>query len=275
MGTSKSLFIGALASTLFSGVAFSADYIPPPIVDFEPEFELEIGGNLYLRGYVGFTNQEVDELDPSRLGTAAVIDILHAQFEAGGLVGGAVGYQVNEWFRADISAEYRMRTAFDGLDRFDTTGDGTWDGTNDYSADKSEFVVLANAFVDLGTYHAITPYVGAGVGASYTMIDDMTDINTTGPTVASAGGNGEWALAWALYAGLGFEVNDRLTLDFGYRYLDIGDAESGDVEVFNTPGDYTPVVFNGITSHDVTLGFRYAFGGFGGGHSSGYGHSSY
>jgi hypothetical protein len=61
MGTSKSLFIGALASTLFSGVAYAADYIPPPIVDFEPEYEFEIGGNLYLRGYIGFTNQQVDE----------------------------------------------------------------------------------------------------------------------------------------------------------------------------------------------------------------------
>jgi opacity protein-like surface antigen len=276
MGTSKSLFIGALASTLFSGVAYAADYIPPPIVDFEPEYELEIGGNLYLRGYIGFTNQEVDELDPSRLGTAAVIDVLHAQFEAGGLVGGAVGYRLNEWFRGDISAEYRMRTAFDGLDRYDTTGDGTWDGTNDYSADKSEIVLLANAFVDMGSYHGISPYAGAGVGVSYTMIDDMTDINVPNAGVAFAGDNGEWSLAWALYAGLGFEVNDQLTLDLGYRYLHIGDAESGDVDPYTGGTVVSPVLFNGISSHDVTLGFRYALGGFGGGgHGSGYGYSSY
>ncbi|MFN3172559.1 MAG: outer membrane protein [Hyphomicrobiales bacterium] len=279
MGTSKSLFIGALASTLFSGVAFSADYIPPPIVDFEPEFELELGGNLYLRGYIGFTNQEVDEFDPSRIATAAVIEILNAEFEAGGLAGGAIGYQFNEWFRADISAEYRMRTAFDGLDRYDTDGDGTWEGTNQYTGDKSEILVMANAFVDLGTYHGITPYVGAGAGASYTMIDDLTDTNVTAAAlgnVAYAGDNGEWAFAWAVHAGLGYEVNDRLTLDFGYRYLHIGDAESGDLEPWNAAGSPNNVaVFEGISSHDVTFGFRYALGGFGGGHSSGYGHSSY
>ncbi|WP_375573790.1 outer membrane beta-barrel protein [Ahrensia marina] len=274
--SSKSLFIGALASTLFSGVAFAADYIPPPIVDFEPEFELELGGNLYLRGYVGFTNQEVDRLDNALFSNPVGFEFLSSEFEAGGLAGAAVGYRFNEWFRADISAEYRMRTGYDGLDRYDTTGDGTWDGTNQYTADKSEFLVMANAFVDLGTYHGITPYVGGGIGASYTMIDNLTDTNTPTSSVAYASDNGEWAFAWALHAGLGYEVSDRVTLDFGYRYLDIGDASSGDIIAFGGANNIAnPMEFEGITSHDVTFGFRYALGGFGGGHSSGYGHSSY
>lgn len=276
--SSKSLFIGAIASALMSGAAYSADLIPPPVVEFEPEYE--IGGNLYLRGYVGFTNQEVDELDPSRLGTFTELEILHARFESGGLFGGAIGYRVNNWFRADISAEYRMRTAFDGLDRYNEDADPDWEGTNQYTADKSEFLVMANAFIDLGTYHGITPYIGAGAGASYTMIHDLTDTNVTAtPTnVAYADSNGEWSFAWALHAGLGYEVNERLTLDFGYRYLHIGDAESGDVEPWSAPGSPdTPVLFNDLTSHDFTLGFRWNFGefghaGYGGG---GYGHLTY
>lgn len=279
--SSKSLFIGALASTLFSGVALAADYIPPPIVDFEPEFELELGGNLYLRGYVGFTNQEVDELDSVLFDDADNLEVLNAAFESSGIIGGAIGYQFNQWFRADISAEYRMRSGFDGLDRYETTDDGdpaTWDATNKYDADKSEFLVMANAFLDMGTYHGLTPYVGAGVGASYTMIDNLTDVNdiVNPGNVAYATDNGEWSFAWALHAGLGYQVNDRVTLDFGYRYLNLGDAESGDLEPFTGSGNPdTPVEFNGLTSHDFTLGFRYALGGFGGGHSSGYGHSSY
>lgn len=275
--SSKSLFIGALASTLLSGVAFSADYIPAPVIDFEPEYEVEVGGNFYLRGYIGFTNQSVDRLDTSAIATPAEQEFLHSRFEAGGLFGGAIGYQANEWFRGDISAEYRMRTAYDGLDRYDTVDvDATWDGTNDYDADKSEIIVLANAFVDMGTYYNITPYVGAGAGVSYTMIDDMTDVNVPTNGVAYASGNGEWSFAWALYAGVGFEVNDRVTLDLGYRYLSIGDAESGDLIPFtgpNTPD--TPIGFEGISSHDVTFGFRYALGPVGGsGHGTGYGGGS-
>jgi len=276
--SSKSLFIGALASTLFSGVAFAADYIPPPIVDFEPEFELELGGNLYLRGYVGFTNQEVDSLYNAQFNNAAVLEFLNSEFESSGLVGGAIGYRFNQWFRADISAEYRMRAGYDGLDRYDTTGDGTWDGTNQYTADKSEFLVMANAFVDLGTYHGLTPYVGAGVGGAYIMLDNFTDTNNTvSPNTVSYGGdNGEWSLAWALHAGLGFEVSEQVTLDLGYRYLSLGDGQAGDIiTALGTNNIANPTDFNDITSHDFTLGFRYALGGFGGGHSSGYGHSSY
>ncbi len=273
--SSKSLFIGALATTLASGTAIAADYTPP-VVHFEPEYEVVVGGELYLRGYIGFTNQKVDNLDTSLIATPDELETLQSQFEAGGLAGAAFGYRFNEWFRVDVSSEYRMRTAYDGLDRYETTTDAnpaTWDGTNDYHADKSEYVVLANAFVDLGTYSHVTPYVGAGAGFSYTMIDGFTDINTPTSGVAYANGDGQWNFAWALYAGLGFEVNDRVTLDVGYRYLSVGDGNTGDVIPFtgpNTPN--TPVIFEDITSHDVTFGFRYALGpvpglwGHGGGH---------
>ena len=83
---------------------------------------------------------------------------------------------------------------------------------------------MANAFFDLGTYHGITPYVGAGLGVSYTMINNFTDTNVRNRAIFYAEDNGEWSFAWALHAGLGYEVNDRVTLDFGYRYLDLGDG---------------------------------------------------
>ena len=132
--SSKSLFIGAIASALMSGAAYSADLIPPPVVEFEPEYE--IGGNLYLRGYVGFTNQEVDELSSNLLNSPG-FEMLNSEFDSGGLAGGAIGYRFNEWFRADISAEYRMRVSYDGLDRFDADGNGSFadsvDFTNQYT----------------------------------------------------------------------------------------------------------------------------------------------
>lgn len=281
--SSKSLFIGALASSLFSGAAFAADYIPTPVIDFEPEYEAEVGGNLYLRGYIGFTNQQVDELENALFATPDRIEFLNSDFQSGGLAGIAFGYRFNEWFRADVSGEYRMSVAYDGLDRTDSAGApaDTWDGTNTYTADKSEYLVMANAFVDLGTYYGITPYLGAGAGVTYTMIDNFVDTGVGwvgGPltnSVAYGADNGEWAFAWALHAGLGYEVNDRLTLDLGYRYLHLGDAASGEVYLFDgTNPNVNPMGFNGLSSHDFTLGFRYALGPVGGGHGAGYGGGS-
>jgi opacity protein-like surface antigen len=259
--SSKSLFIGALASTLISGAALAADLTPPPIIDFQPEYDAEIGGGLYLRGYLGFSNQAVDEIDNVLFATAAQVDVLNSEFEAGGLAGLAIGYRFNDWFRADISAEYRMRTGYSGLDRTASTTPGTFDGTNQYTANKSEYLFMANAFLDLGTYSHITPYVGAGVGATYTMISGFSDTNTPTAGVAYGADEGDWAFAWALHAGLAYEVNERLTLDFGYRYLDLGDASSGDIITYtgvNTVNN--PLDFNGLTSHDIMLGMRWDLG---------------
>lgn len=284
--SSKSLFIGALASSLFSGAAFAADYIPTPVIDFEPEYEAEFGGNLYLRGYIGFTNQEVDGLSNVLFANPERVEFLSSEFDAGGLAGLAIGYEFNDYFRADISAEYRMRTRYHGVDRTDSTSDpaAVWDGTNTYTADKSEFLIMANGFLDMGTYYGITPYVGAGVGATYTMISNFVDTGyaniAAGPdagvtnSLGYADHDAEWAFAWALHAGLGYEVNDRVTLDFGYRYLHLGDASTTDIIAFDgSNNNDNPMGFDGISSHDVTFGFRYAFGPVGG-HGAGYGGGS-
>ena len=45
-------------------------------------------------------------------------------------------------------------------------------GTDTYHATKNEWVVLANAYVDLGTWWCITPFIGAGVGVG---AEHMTD----------------------------------------------------------------------------------------------------
>ena len=36
--------------------------------------------------------------------------------------------------------------------------------TDDYTAKKPEWLALVNVYVDLGTWHGITPFVGAGIG---------------------------------------------------------------------------------------------------------------
>ena len=64
-------------------------------------------------------------------------------------------------------------------------------GTDTYHATKSEWVVLANAYVDLGTWWCITPFIGAGVGGARVAINDFTD---TG--IANNGGGALPGLAY-------------------------------------------------------------------------------
>src|SRR5205823_248027 len=81
-------------------------------------------------------------------------------FDSAPFYGAGVGYQWNSWFRTDVTGEYRGKASFHALDRYFNAGYFT----NDYSASKSEWVALVNAYIDLGTWWSITPYIGAGVG---------------------------------------------------------------------------------------------------------------
>ena len=132
--------------------------------------------------------------------------------------------------------------------------------TNNYTAQKSEWVGLVNGYVDVGTWHGITPFLGAGVGAANVEISNFTDISPANDSVAFGDDHDDWSFAWAVYAGLGFEVTEAFTVELAYRYLDMGDGESGDLVTFDGVNNVdNPMRFNGITSHDVKLGVRYTF----------------
>ena len=234
--------------------------IPPAPVPIPPA----VTSAWYLRGDIGYSNQQVDELDNVLIDNFDTYEQDGLDFDGGPIFAVGLGYQLNKWARFDLTGEYRSKVDFSGRDIGTAGGDSF---TNNYDAKKSEWLLLANAYADLGTYSGLTPYVGAGIGAARTTIHGFTDsgMGTGGPpggTTSLAYGDDEsnWDLAWALYAGLGFEVTSALTVDLGYRYLNIGDAESGDLVAFDGTNNVdNPMEFNNIDSHDVRLGVRYKF----------------
>lgn len=78
----------------------------------------------------------------------------------------------------------------------------------------------------LGTWHCVTPYVGGGVGFASIDVIGLKDVNVPNLGVAFAKDHTETNFAWALYAGLAYDVTPGVTIDLSYRYLDLGDAES-------------------------------------------------
>lgn len=247
----------------------AADLLPPPPEPLPPP--VEIGGGWYLRGDVGVGAVHVEEIVTSTnyggLPNGYVIDqqAVGDQFFAGG----GVGYQFGAFFRADVTAEYRGggKLGFsDSYNIFDINGqvfnpDGTpYKGINLYSGHLSSIVVMANGYIDLGTWHGITPYVGGGVGAAFHEVKGFTDIGAGG----AAGGFGigtdkhTTSLAWAAQAGVSYSVTPNLKLDLGYRYLNLGHAGAGPVRCFNDPGcSLATYKVKELTSHDVKIGMRW------------------
>jgi opacity protein-like surface antigen len=232
-------------------------YAPPPVEDF---------GGWYLRGDIGFSNQNVKNvLDTNSAAYNNVAVAQTSSFGSAGIYGGGVGYQFNNWFRADVTGEYRGKSNFTGLDVVTGTGPfAGFVGTDSYTATKSELLFLANAYVDLGTWWCVTPFVGAGVGTARVSIGDFTD---TGDFINGgqkhsfnyAGQASQWNFAWAVHAGLAYKVSPGLTLELAYSYVNLGNGITGPTSSFDqvTNTTHAPFSFNNITSNDVKLGLRW------------------
>ncbi|GLK82138.1 outer membrane protein [Ancylobacter defluvii] len=116
-----------------------------------------------------------------------------------GLIGIGIGGRFSDWLRLDLTADYR------------TQADYAIDGV---AGETSVATLLANAYVDLGTWHQITPYVGAGIGLGYADLD------------APGFGSG-WGLAWGAMGGVAVELAPNWQLDLGYRYLSLENVDLG------------------------------------------------
>ncbi len=120
------------------------------------------------------------------------------------------------------------------------------------------YTLMFNGYKDLGNYGGFTPYLGAGVGVAYHILDEV--YFTDNPNLTNRiEGNRDLAFAWSLMAGVGYQLSANTVLDVGYRYIDMGRIESGRVD---SAGFVNPKVeLDDIDAHEFKVGLRYHFGG--------------
>jgi len=255
MNNFSKAFVVATALIMGQSVtASAADLLPPPVMEPVPIPEPIPVREIYLRGYIGMTEQEADDFTNDIIAPRN-FTILNKEFDSAPFIGFGVGIRRSDRFRFDGTGEYRGKATFHGLDM--NNDDGT---TNEYSGVKSEWLFLANAYWDIGTHRGFTPYVGAGVGAAEITLDNFTDDNKTNTGFHWAEKNSEWNLAWALHAGFSYEISPDLTFDMGYRYTYLGDGKTGSFRTYTAQTSPSPLELEDITSHDVHIGLRWALG---------------
>lgn len=289
--------VATLAGLIPSGAARAADLDPPYLgSQAYPEDKVEFGSGWYIRGDLGATRLPEIRTGSSALlsdaqaaqvfnaggdpqlinirGTAGTTSIANGS-DLGYTASLGAGYKFNSWFRGDIIADFHkpvVGTASNG-DVFCQTGIVTPQVLNSggvaapttgacsgaYSAKLSSYDVLANIYLDLGTWSVFTPYVGAGAGLSFGHYQ-TSSVYTQGNNVhynvtytdQSGGTTSEnfdrtasgtyYSFAWALMAGVGIDIYDHTKLDLGYRYLNLGRISG----------------FSGtLYSHEVRAGIRY------------------
>jgi len=262
MRSVKSL-LAAGAASLISSMAFAADMpiaAPPPM--YAPPAPPADFGGWYLRGDVGMTDQRMSKID-SAVAQAAnpPVSQIGLGFDSSPLFGIGAGYQFNSWFRADVTAQYRGKANLHGSNG--QIFSPTVFQSDNYFGSKSEALFLANAYVDLGTWWCVTPFVGLGVGTSYNYLSGFRDENVqinngvTKGSVATFANNGTWNFAWAAHAGLAYKVNPSLTLELAYSYVDLGSAKAGNYTLMDGTTGASTIALKNITSNDLKLGLRW------------------
>jgi opacity protein-like surface antigen len=266
---SVKFLVAAGAASLLSSMAFAADLaIAPPPMSYAPPADF---GGWYLRGDIGFSNQSVrNVLDTNPAAFNNVVVSQTSSFSTAGIYDIGFGYQFNNWFRTDFTAQYRGKSSFTGLDVVTGTGPlAGFVGTDSYTATKSEWLFLANAYVDLGTWWCITPFIGAGVGTARVSIANFTDTgffhippfpSAPVPSFNYAGEASKWNFAWAAHAGLAYRVSPGLTLELAYSFVSLGSGITGPTFSFDqvTNTTHAAFAFRNIYSNDVKLGVRWS-----------------
>jgi opacity protein-like surface antigen len=172
MKTLKLLLLAGVVSLPLAVSAQAADIAPDIAPDVPSDVETTQSG-LYVRGDVGWSFLEWSGGDDDNAFVA----------------GGGVGYQFNDAFRADVTADF----------------------TGDYEiapgAEISTTTVMGNAYLDWANDSMFTPYVGAGVGYGW--------VNGKG------GADDKDGIALGLATGVAVDLTSNLAVDVGYRFRDI------------------------------------------------------
>lgn len=256
----RSVGIAAVLAVGAADVALAADMPAPPApMMYAPPPALDVGGGFYLRGDLGvglYDTRGIDNLPPAP-------NTFTRSSSLGGTVfmGIGAGYAFNSWLRSDVTLEYRKASKYRIWEETTPPTSGlVQSGYNLTRGKLAAIVGLWNGYIDLGTWNRITPFIGAGVGFAHLRDSDGLDYGYG----AFAGGFGRSAdknttnFAWALHAGLGYDLSTNWKAEVGYRYLNMGTATSG---IFTCSVACPPYYsrLKDITAHDLKVGLRYVF----------------
>jgi len=283
----KSRIALALAAIVLMPVtqALPADYDPPIYVDQAPDYvPVEVGSGWYLRGDIGYAFSHPFEHQISASGSTSFTN--DSSLFTGSI---GMGYHLNDFLRVELNGGILPTNKFGdhavvpdgcaGHTNTVTVGPGgviiigtapaTEDCVATNRATNKGYSVMANGYVDLGTYVGITPYVGGGIGVAYNKYfktQGERNCVEIAPDSSGAGGftcddpagyqgsedsEAKFNLAYSIGAGLSYQVSKNVSLDLGYEYFSVPSAKfvAYDSGAFN--------IHKGIDYQTVKLGLRY------------------
>ena len=238
---------------MFAGPASAADlYQPEPPAEAPVIQPVAAANGWYLRGDASYDIMNLRGAKYYQGSNALVNDFDKADLDNTGNLGLGVGYQANDYLRVDTTLDYMFKADFNGS----TSGVCGNTGNKCHSRDTSAMAawsLMANAYVDIGHYGMLTPYLGAGLGGTYVKWDNLK--NTDDDGTFEHKGRAGWRFTYALMVGTAVDINCKMKADVGYRYRHV---VGGDMFGYKLNGG--PGMDKGLDIHEARAGLRYNFG---------------
>lgn len=205
---------------------------------------VNVGGALTL--VPGLTKVPYDKLDPK----PEHVDGKNTNwdFDLGFGADGALGYDFGS-FRADAEFTYLTAKSVFDVDKTSRRKDNA-------TADDTLTVLAAtaNAWYDLDTGTAWSPYIGIGVGAANVQVKLATGEETTDVYFEGSG----WGFAYQAGVGVAVEVLTGFSLVGGYQFFGTLQTKVTHSDADTKPAD-AGTVSPTLMAHGVHLGMRFLF----------------
>jgi opacity protein-like surface antigen len=240
--TAFSAMFGALVSPAANAadMPFAAQPLTP--VNEQP---VEWGTGWYLRGQVGAADNSLSTIDGV---------VLSRNFPSNWTAGLGGGYQYNTWFRTDVTVDYQFLYDRNGVQNVFMpcfAGAGLTACSPLVSNKAESLAILGNAYLDLGNWWGITPYVGVGAGVD--VLRQRAQVGwipagipyTWGPSYSGY----YLRFAYAGMVGLTYDLTSHIKIDLGYRWINLGKIEGFDL--------YNNRFSRNLYSNQVRIGLHY------------------
>jgi opacity protein-like surface antigen len=185
-------------------------------------------------------------------------------------VGGGIGRYFGRGFRGDITVDHLFDATTEGSMYCEC---GTFLG--DAKFDFSSTVLLANLYYDFNRGGRIVPYIGAGIGFAHNETSSGSMGQDCGCTSRIGGDSsnsfaaaGMAGVSWRIRGGgttyvggmkdepVAYNTGHAIYLDFGYRFLYLGDVRTGDISIDGSDVAAGPKLKD-VTTHQFRVGLRY------------------
>ena len=197
-------------------------------------------------------------------------DGLYFQADAGGNV--TEDIKLHEWFgpvtpgskvKLDPGVRFGLTAGYDVCDWFGVEGQlgiyankisSITDATEVHDAYFENAPFLVNAKIHLPNWYRVSPYIGAGLGGSVSVLDvDHVTIND----IRLHGNDSDVVFAYQAFGGLRFMINKHMGVSVEYRFFS-ADAPSWTAdETFGNVSD--KVKFGHVFTHSASVAFDWRF----------------